>query len=169
MWIPGEQITPLLNGDVEGIAHVRVVQVTYTQHLNKIQRNRQLIYKRHTLKTLLLQLTMVSNYLVFYNKTTTESRHSLQAITCRTSSASSRSVLLILSIELFDPLYSKIAPWMLISFFAILTTKFPFRRKFPCVSDNAEKQYNAAHEMVDPAHRMELTFLTFKLNFFTQI
>lgn len=65
MWIPGEQITPLLNGDVEGVTHIRVVQVTYTQHLNKIQRNRQLIYKRHTLKTLLVQLTMVSNYLVF--------------------------------------------------------------------------------------------------------
>lgn len=58
---------------------------------------------------------------------------------------------------------------MLISFFAILTTKFPFRRKFPCVSDNAVKQYNAAYDMVDAANRMKLTSLTFKLNFFTQI
>lgn len=60
--------------------------------------------------------------------------------TCKTSSSSSRSVLLILSIELFEPLYSKIAPCMLISFFDILTTKFPFKRKFPWVSDKAVKE-----------------------------
>lgn len=57
--------------------------------------------------------------------------------TCKVSSSSTLSVLLIRSIVLFEPLYSKMAPCILISLFDMLTTKFPFKIKFPWVSDKA--------------------------------
>lgn len=67
--------------------------------------------------------------------------------TCRTSSSSMRSVQLMRSTLVSEPLYSMTVPLKVISLLNMATTKFPFSKKLDWLSDNAgEKKQNKKNQ-----------------------
>lgn len=67
--------------------------------------------------------------------------------TCRMSSSSMRSVQLIRSTLVSEPLYSMMVPLKLISLLNMATTKFPFRRELDWLSESAAaRNKQTAHQ-----------------------
>lgn len=107
-----------LDGYVEGVTDIRVVEVSNTQDLRKKKKKH---YGKGKVATLIKKTKMGK----------------LPANTCRMSSSSMRSVQLMRSTFVSEPLYSMTVPLKVISLLNMATTKFPFRRELDWLSDNA--------------------------------